>query len=571
MAVSSSTMRLNTNDKKKYAAEPLGKKKDKKKKKKKHKAEPSGINGKVAYEQISPQSFVYDPQDWLEASDEYAFDDVQAMVQKALNNEYSGNGGGGDYPSSSGYYIYKLWPDKVACKRAYSNKDPEAPLFLLHEYDIEDGEAVLGDPMPVELGFVPAGSGDADFMTAVREVDAASVDDPDFNLDEEEGPDEDDDDPDEGELEDDDGDSDDDEYEDDDEVQEGELREDVANLAEQDFTEAFDAVMDNKSRIVEQVDKAGKVKGYIIENMAMLGGKSKNNRKYAPEVRKKAIKVFEGIKAYMNHPKKGDEDAPRQVQELIGRHHGVHFDESTDLLRSNLHLSPTHLVKEYLIPHAKANPGILGNSINASGKIDSKGNVLEITKGRSVDVVAEPATTQGLFEHVQNPKSSTSTQTSSEGGDNSMEKTLKEVLEDKELRDQLRSHFREELEVELSVGDLQEEVQELRETVKEFELEKEVRENEEAVDEMIESSKLSEAAKEDEEIRSILLEAKPERRPAILARFEKVQGSSKEDDNPKPSGAREKTISEGTGTDGKVERPKLVVAFRSGLVARSRR
>jgi hypothetical protein len=323
----------------------------------------------------------------------------------------------------------------------------------------------------------------------------------------------------------------------------------------------MDCVLDSEARIIE-----GKNGNFIIENMALLGGKSKNGRTYSKDVRIKASKVFEGIKAYMNHPDADKVNDPRKVQELIGRHKGVYFDEATDMLRSNLHLSPTHLVKEYLIPHAKANPGILGNSINASGKIDSKGNVLEVTKGRSVDVVAEPATTNGLFESVQNTKTTAST--NSEGGEKPM--TIKELLENTEnasLVAELREHFREELDVESSVAELQEEVQELREQVAEYEMVEKKQEDAAAITKMLKESKLDE--EDQATVRELLEDAKPERRGSIIERFEKL--ADKVANGEKPSASREKNITEATGGKPEVKKGELRGAMVANLSSRRRR
>jgi len=582
MAISSSSMRLNTNDKKESAAKPIGSKKDKKKKKKKNKASESSKATKPfkSYESLTNNSFLMDPADWQEADNGLAFDDVSSMVNRAVHDLYAvppdARPANALYMSSR-YYVYKVWPDKVAVKRSYENESDD-PLFMMHPYVIEEDEAVLGDGQEVELGFLPAG-GSNDFTKAVREVDISSIDDPAFsmNLDDEENEDEDRDKSDDEDVdeiedeidsedddEDDDDDSDDNDVEEDD-VQEEEstLREDIANLKEQDFTESMDCVLDNHARIVE-----GKGGNFIIENMALLGAKSKNGRTYSKDVRIKASKVFEGIKAYMNHPDADKVNDPRKVQELIGRHKGVYFDETTDMLRSNLHLSPTHLVKEYLIPHAKANPGILGNSINASGKIDSKGNVLEVTKGRSVDVVAEPATTNGLFESVQNNNGTkTTASTNSEGGEKPM--TIKELLENAEhasLVAELREHFREELDVESTVQELQEENQELKEQVAEYQMKDKKQEDAAAITKMLKESKLDEEDQAD--IQGLLEEAKPERRAALIERFEKL--AEKAANGEKPSASREKNITEATGGK-KPEKGELRSLMASGLSSRRRR
>lgn len=558
----------------------------KSKKKKKNKGyEPASEQAKT-YEQITDESFLRNEADWQEASDDYSFDDIQAAVSKAMHAEYdteyksSIGYSGGDYAGNGKvcrYYIYKVWPDKAVFKRAYGNNNEEDPLFVMHSYEMsDDGKAVLGEPIAVDMGFVPSGTGMTSFMTAVREVDEVSIDDPQLasHLTEDETEDEPDEEEDEYDADDsdpdDDDDPDDDEAEEDSEeenVQETALREDIGNLAEQPLREEFENAIDGSCRITEQKDSKGGIKAYIIENMAVIGPKSKNKREYPTDTRKRALKLFEGAKAYANHPRKGEEDQARGISEAIGRHRNVYYDPATDMVRSNLHLSPTALVRDYIIPHAKANPSLIGNSINGGGKLSESGKVLEITKLASIDLVTDPATTSGLYEQVEKDQPK-------QKGETHMATTKKEILEDKALTEELREHFREELEVELSVSGLQEQneaLQEerdtLREEIQEYKLKDKARETRAEIQTMLNESKLSAESKEDEELFQILEEAKPERRAALIKRFEKAAteangSNSKHKGGSAPSTAREKDLQE---TRQQVSRDDLARSLHRGL------
>jgi hypothetical protein len=150
---------------------------------------------------------------------------------------------------------------------------------------------------------------------------------------------------------------------------------------------------------------------------------------------------------------------------------------------------------------------------------------MEITKGRSVDVVSDPATTNGLFESVQKDKQVTNT----EGGQD-MEITLKAVMEDKKIMEELRAHIREELEVESGVVALQESNEALEEENKELRAEiAEQQKKEDAyaagieIDKMLKESKLPEGTKIEAGLRKILEAAdSTEARKAIIENFERV-------------------------------------------------
>ena len=553
-----------------------GKKKKSKKTKKK-----KSIAGLDAYqEQITDRSFIMSDKDWNESTDDLSFDDVQTMVNNEVTKTYKNTGA----MYGQRYYIYKLWPDKVVLKRSYDNKDTNDDLFIMMSYDIFGDDVVLGDAIPVNLGFVPQTFQSDEFMMAMREADALSIDDPEFakrvverehendDADEDVGDDDEDEEDEDEDADEDVGD--DSENEEDGEdgqdasagIRESELREDVGGAKIQDISESFGFnAIDKTTSIVEAADGS-----YIIKGMSLLGPKSKNNRSYSKDVRKNAIKVFEGIRAYCNHPAKGKEDETRMVQELIGRHKNVRFDETTDMLRSDLHLSPTETVKKFIIPHAKTNPEIIGNSINASGKLSNDGTiVMEITNGRSVDIVSDPATTNGLYESVISNKPLTR-----EGGDGNMEITKDSVLKEAKLVEELRAHFREEFDVEYSVESISEENEELKTKLKEYEVKESIAAIQVEVDGLLKTSKLPEDVKNDKDLRAILESAEGvDARKTIIARFEKVAESAMKAAKVGGTGNNGKapsleSIKEGVEDTTKLQESALVSRLASALTAR---
>ena len=436
--------------------------------------------------------------EWKESVDELSFDDLSCLVSKALGEKY-GALSMQDYCSCP-YWVYKLWSDKVVVKRSYSTKS-EYPLFQLFPYTTTkdaDGnyKVTLGDPTAVVQMFIPVGSEPDNGLLAVREVDELSTDDPEFI---------------QSVLEDDDEDED---------IEESEMNRIKEGAFEADY---FDTPL-TEAKVETIVE--GKSKRYVIRNVAMLSEKSKNNRKYPAKVQEQAVSIFEGIKAYADHPTKANENEPRRVKETIGRYKNVHFIPSLVKTYGDLHLVPTKLVTEYIIPIAESDPSLIGSSINVYGKMDKEGNVEAITKGNSVDLVTEPATTNSLYEAVDYLNDEESE--NKRKGEGNMAFTLEEVLKDETIMGKLREHIKEELEVVAEIDGKDEKIEEQDSKIKQLEEEiakmkvaETVRATQAEIDGMLAESKMPEEAKK--EIREVLAKASSsDERKQILARFEKV-------------------------------------------------
>ena len=142
----------------------------------------------------------------------------------------------------------------------------------------------------------------------------------------------------------------------------------------------------------------------VIRGVKLIGLESKNGRGYTPKALQEGKALYEGAKVNVNHPK-GSPRSPRDYQDRLGVIKGVSFREA-DGLYGDLHYNPKHAIAEQLAWDAEHNPRIVGFSHNAEGVLSRKGGrtlVESLTKVISVDLVADPATTAGLFEH-ESPK-----------------------------------------------------------------------------------------------------------------------------------------------------------------------
>lgn len=137
----------------------------------------------------------------------------------------------------------------------------------------------------------------------------------------------------------------------------------------------------------------------IIYGVKILGEKSLNNRRYTPEARRQAVedRIYEGLAVYEDHPAKpGD---PRPVRSKFGRIVNVRLYQGDPY--GDLEYLKSHPAAALICEAAERMPEQFGLSHNAKGEgedLDGEFVVYRITDARSVDVVTEPATTDGFFE-----------------------------------------------------------------------------------------------------------------------------------------------------------------------------
>lgn len=141
----------------------------------------------------------------------------------------------------------------------------------------------------------------------------------------------------------------------------------------------------------------------IIRDVKILGQVSKNGREYATKAMQEAVKLYEGADVNVNHVD-AKEKGSRSVLEGVGWLVGVHHDDKRNGVYGDLHLLKTHAVTPVLFEAAERRPERFGLSHHADGSVVHRGRkviIESIEKVHSVDLVQNPATTNGLFEHVE--------------------------------------------------------------------------------------------------------------------------------------------------------------------------
>jgi hypothetical protein len=136
-----------------------------------------------------------------------------------------------------------------------------------------------------------------------------------------------------------------------------------------------------------------------IRRVKILGKHSTNGRVYTQEAIRKAVEMYEGARVNVNHPA-GGATQPRAYQDRFGVVKNVTAHE--DGLYGDLIYNPKHAVAEQFVWDAEHQPQNVGLSHNVQASVirrQGKTVVEQITKVQSVDVVADPATTKGLFEN----------------------------------------------------------------------------------------------------------------------------------------------------------------------------
>ena len=183
----------------------------------------------------------------------------------------------------------------------------------------------------------------------------------------------------------------------------------------------------------------------VIRGVKILGLRSRNGREYLPEALGRAAALYEGAKVNVNHPK-GSAQAPRDYQDRIGIVRGVEVRPGEGLF-GDLHFNPKHALAEQLIWDAEHAPENVGFSHNVQARTSRRDDLLvveEITRVQSVDLVADPATTRGLYEG----------QGSGVGGQGSGTGHVDESLRDSQRVSERRDHVLE-AEVERLRSELQ--------------------------------------------------------------------------------------------------------------------
>jgi hypothetical protein len=137
----------------------------------------------------------------------------------------------------------------------------------------------------------------------------------------------------------------------------------------------------------------------VLRGVKILGHESRNGRRYSAQALASAVPLYEGAKVNVNHSKAGP-FAPRDYEERIGVVRNITARPDAGLF-GDLHFNPKHVLAEQLLWDAEHAPENVGFSHNVQARTKKEGAttlVDAILHVQSVDLVADPATTHGLFE-----------------------------------------------------------------------------------------------------------------------------------------------------------------------------
>ncbi|MEO1497504.1 MAG: hypothetical protein AAFV43_10170 [Planctomycetota bacterium] len=170
-------------------------------------------------------------------------------------------------------------------------------------------------------------------------------------------------------------------------------------------SDAPEATTDGAPRLVQEyVDCAGQTlqsdrRRGVLRGVKLLGLISKNGRVYREGALRSAMHLYDGAKVNVNHPS-GDALAPRDYRDRLGVIRNVSVRSGQGLF-GDLHFNPNHALAEQLAwdaEHAPENVGLSHNVAARTSRDGAKLVVESIARVHSVDLVADPATTSGLFE-----------------------------------------------------------------------------------------------------------------------------------------------------------------------------
>ncbi|MEO0529626.1 MAG: hypothetical protein AAF266_03510 [Planctomycetota bacterium] len=168
----------------------------------------------------------------------------------------------------------------------------------------------------------------------------------------------------------------------------------------------------------------------VLRGVKLLGLRSRNGRRYEESALKKSIGLYEGSKVNVNHPTQ-DPLAPRDYRDRLGIIRNVRI-VAGDGLFGDLHYNPSHSLAEQLAwdaEHAPENVGLSHNVLAKTRRERDSVVVEAIQRVQSVDLVADPATTAGLFEHHTPASDSNPTDANTERSLDNEVAQLREELE----------------------------------------------------------------------------------------------------------------------------------------------
>jgi hypothetical protein len=136
----------------------------------------------------------------------------------------------------------------------------------------------------------------------------------------------------------------------------------------------------------------------IVRGVKVFSPKSRNDggtREYSPKATAQLLKLYEGAPVFIDHsgePHRSYKDRNGTLTNPRAMPDGIYADHA---------YNPKHPITEQYLYDAEHAPGNVGFSHNIEGEVSRKdGRVIveEVVSLYSVDLVARPATTSGLFE-----------------------------------------------------------------------------------------------------------------------------------------------------------------------------
>ena len=153
-----------------------------------------------------------------------------------------------------------------------------------------------------------------------------------------------------------------------------------------------------KSMSIRVTAAAGRSAAGVIRGVKLLAC-ARRTAAATRSTPRRGRRLYEGAKVNINHPK-GHPLSPRDYQDRLGVINGVEFRTNQGLF-GDLHFNPKHMLSEQLMwdaEHASQNVGLSHNVLARTSRQGDETVVEAITKVQSIDLVADPATTRGLFE-----------------------------------------------------------------------------------------------------------------------------------------------------------------------------
>lgn len=297
----------------------------------------------------------------------------------------------------------------------------------------------------------------------------------------------------------------------------------------------------------------------LIRGVKILGYKSKNGRTYLKEAVTRAIPLYEGVKVNVDHPT-GDPGQQRSYSSRMGVMENVRVGTGESGLFADFRYNPKHALAEQLKWDAENSPENVGFSHNVGAKIQRRGGkavVEEITRVQSVDLVADPATTRGLFEATEE------TDTNRKGADMSEDKLTLEGLkaDHPSLVEQIATDAVEAFKASAEQAKEKMALKEALEKIDKLELKEKFLQQVEEVKAMVEEAKLPETAVSQVFLNQ-LMEADDETRKALIEDRQAMLKEAVPGKSGKPK-SKEQRTTEGTASGEKppVSDSKTAAAF----------